>query len=79
MNFAYRCVFEVSSEVVNCRRLLVQQGDSGGPMNCPLSGEFVVAGVTSWGISGGGACLPEYPSVYTRTGFYRQWILDNIR
>jgi len=51
-------------------------GDSGGPMNCPLGGS-VVAGVTSWGISGGGACLPSYPSVYTRTGYYLQWIRDN--
>lgn len=70
---AHIAVFDPALQKGSCN------GDSGGPMNCPLSGEFVVAGVTSWGISGGGACLPEYPSVYTRTGFYRQWIIDNIR
>jgi secreted trypsin-like serine protease len=49
-------------------------GDSGGPLNCPGA----VAGVTSWVVSsGGGACLPAYPSVYTRTGAYLGWIAAN--
>jgi len=52
-------------------------GDSGGPMNCPSAGTTVVAGVTSWGISGGGACMPSYPSVYTRTSSYLGWIDAN--
>lgn len=52
-------------------------GDSGGPMNCPLNGLTVVAGVTSWGVSGGGSCLPEYPSVYTRTASFLDWIAAN--
>jgi secreted trypsin-like serine protease len=64
-------VYDASEDKGSCN------GDSGGPMNCPLSGQSVVAGVTSWGISGGGACLPEYPSVYTRTGFYLDWIILN--
>jgi secreted trypsin-like serine protease len=49
-------------------------GDSGGPLNCPGA----VAGVTSWVVqSGTGNCLPEYPSVYTRTSAYLAWILAN--
>jgi elastase-2 len=52
-------------------------GDSGGPMNCPSAGATVVAGVTSWGISGGGACMPSYPSVYTRTSSFLGWIDTN--
>jgi len=55
-------------------------GDSGGPLNCYENnggGQAVVAGVTSWGIQGGGACLPTYPSVYTRTSNFLAWIADN--
>jgi len=56
-------------------------GDSGGPLNCnyPSTGDSrrVVAGVTSWGISGGGSCLQTYPSVYTRTSAYLDWISLN--
>jgi secreted trypsin-like serine protease len=49
-------------------------GDSGGPLNCPGA----VAGVTSWVVSSGlGNCLPEYPSVYTRTSAYLGWIATN--
>jgi secreted trypsin-like serine protease len=48
-------------------------GDSGGPLNCP----GVVVGVTSWVVSGGGNCLPSYPSVYTRISAYLGWILAN--
>jgi len=53
-------------------------GDSGGPLNCPLSGSTVVAGVTSWGVSSAlGNCLQTYPSVYTRTSTYLTWISQN--
>jgi secreted trypsin-like serine protease len=49
-------------------------GDSGGPLNCP----GVVAGVASWVVSSGlGACLTDYPSVYTRTSTYLDWIASN--
>jgi len=53
-------------------------GDSGGPLNCQDAQGTVVAGVTSWGIQGGGACLQTYPSVYSRTGFYLAWIGGNM-
>jgi secreted trypsin-like serine protease len=50
-------------------------GDGGGALLCSLNGMEVLAGIGSWGVSGGGACLPSYPSVYTRIGAYRDWIL----
>lgn len=55
------------------------QGDSGGPLNCPDgTGGYYVAGVTSWGISNPlGNCLQTYPSVYTRTSAYLDWIASN--
>ncbi|XP_052760465.1 fibrinolytic enzyme, isozyme C-like [Mya arenaria] len=50
------------------------QGDSGGPMVCPRAGtNGVLAGVTSWGVSG---CGTSFPSVYARVSTYRAW-LDN--
>jgi elastase-2 len=62
------CVQDPSGDSGACN------GDSGGPLNCP----GVVAGVTSWVVSSGsGACLPSYPSVYTRTSAYLTWIANN--
>lgn len=52
-------------------------GDSGGPLNCVDSRGTIVSGVTSWGIQSGGSCLQTYPSVYTRTGWYLDWINNN--
>jgi elastase-2 len=52
-------------------------GDSGGPLHCQDAQGTIVSGVTSWGIQSGGACLQTYPSVYSRTGNYLQWIADN--
>lgn len=49
-------------------------GDSGGPLNCQDARGTIISGVTSWGIQSGGACLQTYPSVYTRTGFFLDWI-----
>jgi elastase-2 len=66
------CVFDRATTAGSCN------GDSGGPMNAAgAAGSTIVAGVTSWGIQGGGACLPTYPSVYTRTGFFLAWIATN--
>jgi secreted trypsin-like serine protease len=63
------CLYDAGQAIGSCN------GDSGGPLNC----DRVVAGVTSWGISGSGACMQSYPSVYSRTSFYLQWIRDNTQ
>jgi secreted trypsin-like serine protease len=66
------CVYDPAGNAGACN------GDSGGPMNCPYSDGYYVTGVTSWVVaSGTGACLPEYPSVYTRTSYYLDWIANN--
>jgi secreted trypsin-like serine protease len=66
------CVFDSANNIGSCN------GDSGGPLNCPLSGSTIVAGVTSWVVSSAlGNCLQTYPSVYTRTSTYLTWIADN--
>jgi len=66
------CLFDTANRIGSCN------GDSGGPLNCPLSGSTVVAGVTSWGVSSAlGNCLQTYPSVYTRTSTYLTWIAGN--
>jgi len=62
------CLFDAGNVIGSCN------GDSGGPLNCQSMGQTVIAGVTSWGIQGGGACLPSYPSVYTRTSNFLGWI-----
>ncbi|ELU15983.1 hypothetical protein CAPTEDRAFT_21170 [Capitella teleta] len=49
-------------------------GDSGGPLTCSSGGSLVVAGATSWGVSG---CSPTYPSVYSRVSYFRTWIIGN--
>jgi secreted trypsin-like serine protease len=67
------CLYDSAQRVGSCN------GDSGGPLNCPNGqGGYYVAGVTSWGISSSaGNCLQTYPSVYTRTSAYIDWIGAN--
>jgi len=55
------CVDDSANESGACN------GDSGGPLVC----DGVLAGVTSFGVTG---CSPLYPSVYTRISSYRGWI-----
>jgi secreted trypsin-like serine protease len=64
------CLFDTANQIGSCN------GDSGGPLNCPDGGTRV-AGITSWGVSSGGDCLQSYPSVYTRTSAYLDWIAAN--
>jgi elastase-2 len=69
------CLYNTAANIGSCN------GDSGGPLNLNYPNDadarIVVAGVTSWGISGGGSCLPSYPSVYTRSSAYLDWIATN--
>jgi secreted trypsin-like serine protease len=67
------CLYDTANNIGSCN------GDSGGPLNCPTgSGGHYVAGVTSWGISSVlGVCQQDYPSVYTRTSAYLDWIASN--
>jgi secreted trypsin-like serine protease len=65
------CLYDQAEQTGSCN------GDSGGPCNCPYSGGYYVVGVTSWGVSSGGNCLQSYPSVYTRTSYYLDWIASN--
>jgi len=67
------CLYDSATTAGSCN------GDSGGPLNCPAGTGRIVSGVTSWGIQGGGQCLPTYPSVYTRTSHFLAWIAANSR
>jgi len=65
------CAYEETETIGSCH------GDNGGPLNCPTSRGIVVAGVASWNMQGGGTCLQTYPSVYTRTSAYLDWIAEH--
>jgi elastase-2 len=66
------CLYNPAEDIGSCN------GDSGGPLNCGPARD-IVAGITSWGVAGSinNRCLPDYPSVYTRTSAYLAWIAAN--
>ncbi|KAK3579953.1 hypothetical protein CHS0354_033471 [Potamilus streckersoni] len=66
---AHICLFDdAAPETASCN------GDSGGPLVC----NGVLAGVTSWGISGCGTTGTKYPSVYARVTTFESWIKSKI-
>ncbi|CAH2224573.1 chymotrypsin-like elastase family member 1 [Pelobates cultripes] len=52
-------------------------GDSGGPLNCSVSGVYQVHGITSFGSSLGCNTYLK-PSVFTRVSAYISWINANV-
>lgn len=50
-------------------------GDSGGPLQIQLNGNYYLIGIVSFGPPCGRTLLP---AVYTRITFYMDWILKNI-
>ncbi|XP_060548725.1 serine protease 27-like [Pantherophis guttatus] len=48
------------------------QADSGGPLLCPWNGDWVLAGVVSWGDV---CAAPKRPGVYIRVSAHTSWIL----
>ncbi|XP_048769949.2 fibrinolytic enzyme, isozyme C-like [Ostrea edulis] len=50
-------------------------GDSGGPYVCWKNGGYMLAGVTSWGIS---TCDGSLPSVYVRVSKYLDWMANYL-
>lgn len=52
-------------------------GDSGGPYSCYDGSQYVLTGVTSWGIQSNGQCSLQHPSVYVRITHFLSWINQN--
>ncbi|XP_061543404.1 LOW QUALITY PROTEIN: elastase-1-like [Phycodurus eques] len=51
-------------------------GDSGGPLNCLVNGNYYVHGIASF-VSGLGCNAPRKPTVFTRVSAYNEW-MDSI-
>ena len=67
------CIFDaVNNAYAGC------SGDTGSPLNCrsdSSSSAWTVAGITSWGRRG---CKTDFPTVFSRTGYYKDWIKSQI-
>ncbi|XP_065258555.1 serine protease 27-like [Emys orbicularis] len=54
------------------------KGDSGGPLVCPRNGNFLLAGIVSWGANCTDSSTPS-PGVYTQVSFYANWIQEALQ
>ncbi|AWP02496.1 Pancreatic elastase [Scophthalmus maximus] len=52
-------------------------GDSGGPLNCLVDGQYHVHGIASF-VSSMGCNTPRKPTVFTRVSAYIEW-MDSVR
>ncbi len=50
-------------------------GDSGGPLQCNMNGQWTYIALSSWTTRCG---LKSFPSVFTRLTQYIDWIQDTI-
>ncbi|KAK7500554.1 hypothetical protein BaRGS_00008129 [Batillaria attramentaria] len=50
------------------------QGDSGGPFMCTCNGVLKQVGIVSYGI---GCARAEFPGVYARVSYFKEWIKNN--
>ncbi|XP_043272611.1 venom protease-like [Venturia canescens] len=79
-----KAVYELSRSIIDDRVLCAGfpsgvsdacQGDSGGPMMYPLGKVWYSIGVISFSYS---CALPNWPSVYTKTQYFIDFILQNL-
>ena len=55
--------------------LFLHQGDSGGPTVCDVDGVWTHTGIASFVADS--FCDTDFPTVYTRTSSFRDWITEN--
>jgi secreted trypsin-like serine protease len=53
-------------------------GDSGGPLMYLENDQWILYGISSFGVANEGKCLPYYPSYFVRIPFYLNWINQKI-
>ena len=63
----------INNTTSDSSNIFIFKGDSGGPLICPSdSGKSIMHGIVSWGHVPCG--YEQYPGVYTRTSYFRDWI-----
>ncbi|KAL2101808.1 hypothetical protein ACEWY4_003569 [Coilia grayii] len=53
----------------------VCQGDSGGPLQCKQESQWIIAGLSSFGVP---CATGRFPEVFSRVSEYQSWITDNV-